>query len=153
MEKKVKTGANRRKVIWIAAGFVILVVTLVIIYWRSIQIVDTFNRGEPQTPEPAMLATQYHQALEDMDEGNLRMALIRFEYIQVHSKDYPDVAEKLTRIRAILNAVPTEPAYPGVVPTTAPVIPSDPRHGMLVTTTSVPTNMPTTNPVSTKASK
>jgi hypothetical protein len=137
MKNEDKVAANHRKVIWIAVGFAILVVALAILYEGSQPKLPTFKSIVVLTPNPTVLAADYQKALENIKEGNLRMALVRFEYILAYNKDYPGAAEKLDSIRATLNAAPTGPAATSEYATIAPPEEIDPHSGMPITATPI----------------
>ena len=116
---------------WILLILAILVATLVIFIWRGYLNSDTFSRNAL----PGHLAAQYEQALIDVNQGNLRNASLRLEYILSNNKEYPGAAEKLAVLQATLSAIPieTDPMVK-ITPT--------PRIQEIVTQTVMPPSLP-----------
>lgn len=142
MTKTTQAALRRQKITRIITVCVIVAVALAVLVARNLTKVKRYDPVVAPTPNPTMLAVDYQKALKNMDEGDFIMALIRFEYILAFDKEFPGAAEKLAGIRALFNATPTAPGYRGIIPTMAPVQPSDPRQFMNVTATLVSTNTP-----------
>ncbi|BCY16491.1 hypothetical protein hrd7_03400 [Leptolinea sp. HRD-7] len=150
MKEEDKIAPNRRKTLWILAGFLIMVTALATVYLPGQLNVHSFPTIPVPTTDRVVLDNQFLKALDDAKSGDLKNARTRLEYILSLSTEYPGAGVALTNIRATLDAAAAEETSSRIISTLAPVQEIVPRSMMAVTAPQLTTNTPASPQISTQ---